>query len=85
MIRAAALALLLLLGAAAPAWSCAVCYGEAGSPMTEGARQGIVVMLVITYLLLTGIGAMFATVVIQARRRNAAARGSTEPGTADLP
>ena len=62
-------ALALLLAAAPSARACAVCTGNPESPLAQGAQQGILVMLVVTYVVLFGMGAMFACVVVRARHR----------------
>lgn len=68
-------ALCTVLGVAPQALACAVCYGDPQSPLTQGAKQGIVTMLIVTYALLLGFAAMFGVVMIRARRRMTAQNG----------
>ena len=49
--------------------ACAVCTGNPESSFTYGAQQGILVMLVVTYVVLFGLGAVFACVVVRVRLR----------------
>ena len=61
-------AMLLLLGIAAPARACSVCGGDPDSDMVKGAFSGVIVMVAITYGLLSlfaGAGVMF---IIRCRR-----------------
>ena len=62
------LALFAVLDMAPQALACAVCYGDPQSPLTQGAKQGIVTMLIVTYAVLIGFAAMFCAVVVRARR-----------------
>lgn len=59
----------LMLMAPGSVRACAVCTGNPESPLTHGAQQGILVMLVVTYVVLFGLGAMFACVVVRVRLR----------------
>ncbi len=64
------LACVLTLAPAPSARACAVCFGNPESPLTQGAQQGILTMLIITYALVIGFAAMFAFVVVRARRHS---------------
>ena len=57
------------LGCSAAALACAVCAGDPESPLTEGAQQGVLTMLVITYFVVLSLGAMLTLTVVRARRR----------------
>ena len=59
----------LFLAAAPSARACAVCYGDPQSPLTHGAKQGILAMLIITYVVVIGLGAMFTFMIVRARKR----------------
>ena len=64
-----------LLGMSPQALACAVCNGDPQSPLTHGAKQGILTMLIVTYAVLIGFGAMFCAVMVRSRRRVAARNG----------
>jgi heme/copper-type cytochrome/quinol oxidase subunit 2 len=48
--------------------ACPVCTGNPESPLTQGAHQGILAMLIITYSVLIGLFGMLAFVIVSARR-----------------
>lgn len=62
-------AIALILAAAPSARACAVCYGDPQSPLTHGAKQGILVMVIITYAVVIGLGTMFTFMIVRARKR----------------
>ncbi len=64
-------ALIATTGVVRPALGCTACFGDPDSPLTHGARQGILIMVVITYGLLFGLALMFTVVVVRARRGRA--------------
>lgn len=59
---------ILSLALAPPAEACSVCYGDPQSPLTEGAQQGVLTMLIITYTLMIAMMTMFGFVVVRAKR-----------------
>ena len=59
----------LFLAAPHAVQACPVCFGDPDSPLTHGARQGILTMLILTYSVLIGMFGMLALVVVCARRR----------------
>ena len=69
------------LAAAAGVQACSVCFGNPESPLTHGAQQGVLTMLLITYGLLIGLVSMFTFVIVKARRRQAQACDHAEPAT----
>lgn len=62
------LGLLVLAGAAAPAWACAVCYGDSEAPMTAGMNNAIVFLLAVVAVVQGGFVAMFLGFRRRARR-----------------
>lgn len=62
-------ALVLILAASPSAWACAVCFGNAESPLTQGAQKGVVTMLIITYFAIVSTLGMVGFTVFRARRR----------------
>ncbi len=58
----------MLLLAAAPVDACSVCQGNPDSELVKGAQGGVVVMIVVTYGVLLGFGAMVALWFVRARR-----------------
>ena len=56
------LVIALLVVAQTPAWACAVCYGEPGSPMTSGLNWAILVLGGIVGMVLTGVAGFFVYV-----------------------
>lgn len=70
MKRAAQLlAGLALALVASPAWACAVCFGNADSPVVEGVEMSVIFMVTITYTLIMGGLGGFLLLRIRARRR----------------
>ena len=56
--------------------ACAVCYGEPGNPLTEGAKWGVIVLGAIIGSVLTGFASLF---VFWSRRAAALERGELQP------
>ncbi len=57
-----ALALLVCVGAllsAQPALACSVCYGDPNSAMNQGAQAGMLVLLSVAGVVLTGLASLF--------------------------
>ncbi len=52
------LACLAALLSAAPALACSVCYGDPNSAMTQGAKAGVLVLLGVVGLVLTGLASL---------------------------
>ncbi len=55
------LAILVCLGAllsAQPALACSVCYGDPNSAMTQGAQAGVLVLLGVVGVVLTGVASL---------------------------
>ena len=71
MSLAAMLACLGALLSAQPALACAVCYGDPNSAMTQGAQAGVLVLLGVVGVVLTG----FASLLIFWMRRAAHLEG----------
>jgi hypothetical protein len=53
---------------AIPAWACSVCGGNPDSELVKGAEAGVLTMVVITYGLLLGLGAMMVACFVRSRR-----------------
>lgn len=68
----AAIAMSPILSTSARA--CAVCAGDPQSPLAQGARQGILTMLIITYVVVIGFAGMFAVTIVRSRRMALAQR-----------
>ena len=52
------LACLVLLLSAAPTLACSVCYGDPNSAMSQGAKAGVLVLLGVVGVVLTGIASL---------------------------
>ncbi len=55
------LAILVCLGvllSSQPALACSVCYGDPNSAMTQGAQAGVLVLLGVVGVVLTGLGSL---------------------------
>ena len=77
-MRTAFLALVLLV-APRVALACPVCFGQNDTPMGNAVKAGVIMMLVLVGLVLTG----FAAFIVQlSRRARALARESDQKGTA---
>jgi hypothetical protein len=70
---------LLLLAAPRVALACPVCFGQNDTPMGNAVKAGVIMMLVLVGLVLTGFGAF---IVQLNRRARALARESDQKGTA---
>ena len=64
------IAAVLVLATCPAVLACPVCTGNPESPLTQGAQQGILTMLVITYAVVIGLFGMLAFVIVCARRRH---------------
>ena len=51
--------MLLILLTERPAFACPVCFGAADSPLIDGARLGVLVMVGVTVLVLAAFGLWF--------------------------
>ncbi len=54
----AILACLGVLLSSQPALACSVCYGDPNSAMTQGAQAGVLVLLGVVGVVLTGLGSL---------------------------
>jgi len=54
-----AVAAVVMLAAAEPALACPVCFGNPGSPQTQGAQAGVLALLLVTVTVLCGIAGFF--------------------------
>ena len=52
------LACLAVLLSAAPALACSVCYGDPNSAMSQGAKAGVLVLLGVVGVVLTGLASL---------------------------
>ena len=52
------LACLAVLLSAAPALACSVCYGDPNSAMSQGAKAGVLVLLGVVGVVLTGVASL---------------------------
>lgn len=64
------LALAISLSLSPSAWACAVCTGNPESPLTHGAQKGILTMLIITYIVVIGLIAMFVVTAVRSRQQH---------------
>jgi hypothetical protein len=51
--------MIAVLAVARPALACPVCFGNPGSPQTQAAQAGVLALLVVTVIMLAGIGGFF--------------------------
>ena len=70
---------LVLLAAPRMALACPVCFGQNDTPMGNAVKAGVIMMLVLVGLVLTGFGAF---IVQLNRRARALAEDSDQKGTA---
>ncbi len=61
-----------------PLWGCAVCFGDKDDPLIRGASSGILVMLIITYGVLLGMGGVVASWIVRSRQVARTEQGSSE-------
>ena len=66
------LACLAVLLSAAPALACSVCYGDPNSAMSQGAKAGVLVLLGVVGVVLTGVASLLIFWMRRAARLNAA-------------
>ena len=66
------LACLPVLLSAAPALACSVCYGDPNSAMVQGAKAGVLVLLGVVGVVLTGVASLLIFWMRRAARLNAA-------------
>ncbi len=52
------LACMAVLFSAAPALACSVCYGDPNSAMSQGAKAGVLVLLGVVGVVLTGVASL---------------------------
>ena len=71
-IRLTILACLGVLLSAAPALACSVCYGDPNSAMVQGAKAGVLVLLGVVGVVLTGVASLLIFWMRRAARLNAA-------------
>jgi hypothetical protein len=70
---------LVLLAAPRAAWACPVCFGQNNTPMGNAVKAGVILMLVLVGVVLTGFG----TFIVQLNRRaRALADDNDQKGTA---
>jgi hypothetical protein len=67
-----AVTVLLVLGFAAPAFGCPVCFGETDSPMVHGVQASILFMVAVTYTLIVSGLVTFFVLRRKALRQSAA-------------
>ena len=53
-----------------PAWSCSVCMGDPASPLTKGLKNGILTLLFIIGLVLTGFIALFTNIYLRVKKQH---------------
>ena len=73
------LALLACLGvflSSQPALACSVCYGDPNSAMTHGAQAGVLVLLGVVGVVLTGLGSLLLFWMRRAAQIEAVAEAS---------
>lgn len=70
---------LVLLAAPRVALACPVCFGQNDTPMGNAVKAGVIMMLVLVGLVLTGFGAFILQL---SRRARALAEDSDQKGTA---
>lgn len=73
-----AVACCVVLTTCRPLWGCAVCFGDKDDPLIRGASSGILVMLIITYGVLLGMGGVFASWIVRSRKVASTRQGSPE-------
>ncbi len=72
--------LLLLMLQSKDLWACAVCFGDPESQSTKAAKAGILVLLGVTVVVLSGIGG----VIVHFWRRAKALEKASRPPSAGL-
>lgn len=60
--------ILCVLFLTAVAQACSVCQGDPGSPLVEGAKTGVLLMVGVTYAVVLGMVAMPVMWIVRARR-----------------
>lgn len=61
--------------------ACSVCFGSQDDPMVQGAANGVLFMVVVTYAMLLGMGAFAATWFVRARRTRIGSAEAMPPET----
>ncbi len=83
-LASVSLALLVCLAAlltAQPVLACSVCYGDPNSAMTQGAQAGVLVLLGVVGVVLTGFGSLLLFWIRRAAQLEAVEEASqTIPG-----
>lgn len=64
---------------AAPAFPCAVCFGDPTSPLTRGAAAGVIFLGIMVYLVLMGMAGIAFMWYLRARKL--AAQAAAPPAT----
>jgi len=59
--------------------ACSVCFGNQEDPMVQGAANGVLLMVIVTYGMLLGMGALVATWFVRARRMRAGDSAAQTP------
>ena len=72
----AILACLGVLLSSQPALACSVCYGDPNSAMTQGAQAGVLVLLGVVGVVLTGLGSLLLFWMRRAAQIEAVAEAS---------
>ena len=62
------MAAIMLLGSSAPALACPMCFGAAETPMIDGARTGVLVMLAVVFAVQGAFVGFFLYLRKRARR-----------------
>ncbi len=83
-LASTSLAILACLGvllSSQPALACSVCYGDPNSAMTQGAQAGVLVLLGVVGVVLTGFGSLLLFWIRRAAQLEAVEEASqTIPG-----
>lgn len=67
-LRRLAVIVYLLSVTANDAWACSVCQGDPDSSLTKGAEAGVLLLAIVTYALLLGLGSVVIFWTVRARR-----------------
>ena len=73
-----AFTVLLVLGFAAPAFGCPVCFGETDSPMVHGVQASVLFMVAVTYTLIVSGLVTFFVLRRRALRQSAVAAAASK-------
>jgi hypothetical protein len=75
LVKAAAIALALVLVLPEVALACPVCFGASDAPIVDGVRMAVIALLGITTVVLGGFAAFFVYLMRQSQRAQAASGG----------